>query len=76
MNTAASTIGCLPAKQAYELALSQWADGIFAFDEAEKAGEEVRAAFAAIIGAEPREVALVPTVSTAAGMVAAQLIPA
>jgi len=76
MNTAASTIGCLPAKQAYELALSQWVDGTFDFDEAEKAGEEVRAAFAAIIGAELREVALVPTVSTAAGMVAAQLIPA
>lgn len=76
MNTAASTIGCLPAKQAYEKALSQWTDGTIDFDEAEKAGEEARAAFAANIGAETREVALVPTVSTAAGMVAAQLLPA
>ena len=76
MNTAASTIGCLPAKQAYELALLQWTDGSFDFDEAEKAGEEVRAAFAVFIGAEAREVALVPSVSTAAGMVAAQLLPA
>ena len=50
------------------LPLSHWSDGTFDFDEAEKAGEEVRAAFAAIIGAEPREVALVPNVSTAAGM--------
>jgi cysteine desulfurase/selenocysteine lyase len=76
LNTASSAIGCLPARQAYELALSHWSDGIFDFDEAEKAGEEVRAAFAAIVGAEPREVALVPNVSTAAGMVAAQLLAA
>jgi len=76
MNTASSTIGCLPAKQAYELAIWRWTDGTLDFGEAEQAGEHARAAFAVFIGAETREVALVPNVSTAAGMVAAQLCPA
>jgi cysteine desulfurase/selenocysteine lyase len=75
MNTASSTIGCLPAKKAYELAISRWTDGTLDFAEAEQAGEKARAAFAVFIGAETREVALVPNVSTAAGMVAAQLLP-
>ena len=44
--------------------------------EAERAGEASRAVFAQIIGADADEIAIVPAVSTAAGIVAANLPPA
>lgn len=73
LNTATMAVGCEPARQAYERAVRLWSEGKFDWTEGERAGEEVRAGFAQLIGAQPEEVALVPAVSTAAGMVAANM---
>lgn len=73
LNTATMAVGCQPARAAYEKALAQWVEGRFDWQVAEAAGESARARFAGIIGASPEEVAIVPAVSTAAGVVAANL---
>lgn len=76
LNTASMNVGCTPARAAYELAVERWSAGRFDWTEAEQAGEDARAIFAEIIGATAEEIALVPSVSTAAGIVAANLPPA
>ena len=76
LNTATMALGSLPVRRAYEHALARWTAGEFAWQEAERAADEARALFARIVGADPDEIALVPSVSTAAGIVAAQLPPA
>lgn len=76
LNTASINVGCAPAMAAYELAIRRWSAGEFDWMEAERAGEEARAMFAEIIGAATEDVAIVPAVSTAAGIVAANLPPA
>src|SRR3954466_9951841 len=75
LNTAGMGLGSLPARQAYEQALDQWAngDGQLVSAQADRAAEESRGLFAAIVGADADEVALVPFASAAAGIVAAQL---
>ncbi len=76
LNTATMAVGNALARAAYERAVERWSAGRFDWLEAEQAGEEARAHFAALVGAAPDEVALVPAVSTAAGIVAANLPPA
>lgn len=76
LNTASMNVGSAPARLAYELALEQWCAGRFDWTEAERAGEDARVIFAEIIGATAGEIAIVPAVSTAAGIVAANLPPA
>jgi selenocysteine lyase/cysteine desulfurase len=76
LNTATMGVGCSAARAAYERAADQWSRGRFDWMEAERAGEDARAVFAQIIGAEVDEIALVPAVSTAAGIIAANLPPA
>ncbi|MCG2623643.1 aminotransferase class V-fold PLP-dependent enzyme [Arthrobacter sp. I2-34] len=76
LNTATINVGCAPARAAYELAVERWSAGRFDWMEAERAGEEARAMFAEIVGATAGEIAIVPAVSTAAGIVAANLPPA
>ena len=76
LNTANMCVGCAPATEAYQGALSRWGRGRFDWTEAERAGEDARASFAAIVGAEAEDVALLPAVSAAAGLVAANLPPA
>jgi selenocysteine lyase/cysteine desulfurase len=76
LNTATMAIGNAEARAAYEHAVERWSAGRFDWLEAERAGEEARAHFAALVGAATDEVALVPAVSTAAGIVAANLPPA
>ncbi len=76
MNTASMSVGCKPARDAYERAAERWSAGRFDWAEAEQVGEDARALFAEIIGASPECVAIVPAVSTAAGIVAANLPPA
>ena len=73
LNTATMSVGCAPAREAYGRALDRWSAGRFDWTEAEQAGEDCRAVFAEIVGARPEEVALVPAVSTAAGIVAANM---
>src|SRR5437867_13337024 len=69
-------LGATPVREAYERALSEWVSGRFDYHAAEEAGEECRRIFAGLVGALPEEVALIPSVSSAAGVVAAQLGPA
>src|SRR5580765_1692973 len=76
LNTATMAVGCTPAREAYERAVERWAAGRFDWMEAEQAGEDARALFAQIVGARPEEVAIVPAVSSAAGIVAANMPPA
>lgn len=76
LNTATMCVGCAPAREAYELAVERWSTGRFDWMEAEQAGEGARGMFAEIIGAAAAEIAIVPAVSTAAGIVAANLPPA
>ena len=75
-NTSTMAVGCAPAREAYEHAVERWSAGRFDWAEAEQAGEGARAMFARIVGAQPDEVAIVPAVSVAAGIVAANLPPA
>jgi selenocysteine lyase/cysteine desulfurase len=76
LNTATMAVGSVPAREAYEDAVRRWCAGRFDWIEAERAGEEARATFARIVGAQPEDVAIVPAVSSAAGIVAANLPPA
>jgi selenocysteine lyase/cysteine desulfurase len=76
LNTASMNVGCAPARAAYELAVQRWSSGRFDWMEAERAGEDARAMFAEIVGGTAAEIAIVPAVSTAAGIVAANLPPA
>jgi cysteine desulfurase/selenocysteine lyase len=76
LNTATMSVGCAPARAAYERAADRWSAGRFDWTEAERAGEDCRAVFAQMVGARPEEVAIVPAVSTAAGIVAANMLPA
>jgi cysteine desulfurase / selenocysteine lyase len=76
LNTATMAVGCAPAIEAYQRALDRWSAGRFDWMEAERAGEDARGIFAQMIGARRGEVAIVPAVSTAAGLVAANLPPA
>ena len=76
LNTATMAVGCAPAREAYEHAVDRWSAGRFDWMDAERAGEDARAVFAQIVGAHADEIAIVPAVSTAAGIVAANLPPA
>ena len=76
LNTASMNVGCAPAREAYELAVERWSAGRFDWMDAERAGEEARTMFAEIVGATAGEIAIVPAVSSAAGIVAANLPPA
>ncbi|HEX5214408.1 MAG TPA: aminotransferase class V-fold PLP-dependent enzyme [Vicinamibacterales bacterium] len=73
LNTATMGVGCAPARAAYERAVDQWSRGKFDWLEAERAGEDARSFFAELIGGHADEVAIIPTVSAAAGLVAANL---
>jgi selenocysteine lyase/cysteine desulfurase len=76
LNTATMGVGCAPAREAYERAVDRWSQGRFDWMEAERAGEETRGVFAELVGARSEEIAIVPAVSTAAGIVAANMPPA
>jgi len=75
LNTAAMAAGCAPVRAAYTQALERWAAGRFDWSQAERAGEAARAGFARLIGARASEIAIVPSVSAAAGLVAMSLAP-
>jgi len=74
-NTSTMAVGCAPAREAYLHAVERWSAGRFDYAEAEAAGEGARAMFALIVNAPPDQVAIVPAVSVAAGIVAANLPP-
>lgn len=72
LNTAAVALGSRRLALAYKRFIDEWtADGLD-YLRAERAADACRAALARIIGASPDDVALIPAVSAAAGLVAAQ----
>jgi selenocysteine lyase/cysteine desulfurase len=76
LNTAAVSLGSSRLHDAYRVFMDRWtADGLD-YVAAEAAAERARGLFAGLIGAAARDVALVASVSAAAGLVAAQFLAA
>jgi selenocysteine lyase/cysteine desulfurase len=74
-NTAAVALGSAALGEALRAYVSAWVDDGPGYVQAEAAGERCRAIVAGLIGAAPRDVALIPSVSAAAGLIAAQFGP-
>ena len=72
-NTAAVGLASRALADAYTALLGEWTATGFDFVRGEGAGESARRSVAALIGADASDVALIPSVSAAAGLVAAQL---
>ena len=62
--------------ETYHRTIDHWSTEGFDFPEGERAADAARAAVARLIGADAADVALIPSLSSAAGLVAAQLGPA
>jgi cysteine desulfurase / selenocysteine lyase len=71
-NTAAVGLASTALIDAYDALVDDWTRGAMDYARGEAAGEHARSAVAALIGAHPSDVALIPSVSAAAGLVAAQ----
>src|SRR5690349_8145628 len=75
-NTAAVGLASTAVADAYRRYVDEWTAHGLDYAEGEAAGERARATAASIMGAVPADVALIASVSSAAGLVAAQLGPA
>lgn len=75
-NTAAVGLASRQLAAAYHEVIDDWSASGLDFARGEQAAGRARAVVARLIGAEPRDVALIPSVSAAAGLVAAQFGPA
>ena len=71
-NTAAVSLGSTILSDAYSEFIADWTKSGLNFIRAEQAGENARNAFAKIIGAKAEDIALIPSVSSAAGLIASQ----
>ena len=71
-NTAAVSLGSTVLRDAYTRYIADWIEGGLDFFRAEQAGENARNGFAKIVGARAKDVALIPSVSAAAGLIASQ----
>jgi selenocysteine lyase/cysteine desulfurase len=76
LNTAAVALGSRRLAATYRTFIDEWTASGLDFIRAEQAAEASRAAFASILGASCDDVALIPSVSAAAGLVAAQFVGA
>lgn len=76
LNTAAVALGSRRLASAYQTFVDAWTDGGFDFIRAEHAADASREAFARILGVSATHVALIASVSAAAGLVAAQFVGA
>src|SRR4051812_1720005 len=76
LNTASVGLASTRLAQAYERELRAWTAEGFDFFRGEAAASACREAVARLIGASSSDVALVPSVSAAAGLIAAQFLPA
>jgi selenocysteine lyase/cysteine desulfurase len=76
LNTAAVGLASRRLAQTYHAVVDDWAEHGLDFARAERAANDARILAARIMGADPADVALIPAVSSAAGLVAAQLGPA
>ncbi|HZO63099.1 MAG TPA: aminotransferase class V-fold PLP-dependent enzyme [Gaiellaceae bacterium] len=72
-NTASVGLASRSLANAYRALLDEWTADGFDFVRGERAAGAARASVAALLGADPADVALIPSVSSAAGLVAAQL---
>jgi cysteine desulfurase/selenocysteine lyase len=75
-NTAAVGLASRALTDAYHEFLDEWSRTGLDYVRGETAGERAREGAAALIGADVRDVALIPSVSAAAGLVASQFGPA
>ncbi|MFC4949649.1 aminotransferase class V-fold PLP-dependent enzyme [Pseudonocardia sp. GCM10023141] len=71
-NTAAVGLASVRVADAYRSAIADWEASGFDFRIGEQAADDARSAVARLIGAAAADVALIPSVSAAAGLVAAQ----
>jgi cysteine desulfurase / selenocysteine lyase len=76
LNTAAVGLASRRLAQTYHDVVDECAMRGLDFARGEQAANDARTLAARIIGADPADVALIPSVSSAAGLVAAQLGPA
>jgi cysteine desulfurase/selenocysteine lyase len=76
LNTAAVGLASTRLTETYARVLQAWTENAFDYVRGEAAATAARAAVARLIGASVADVALVPSVSAAAGLVAAQFLPA
>ena len=76
LNTAAVGLASTRLRDTYRDLVDTWASDGFDFTRGERAADDARAVVAALMGADPVDVALIPSVSAAAGLVAAQFGPA
>jgi len=72
-NTAAVGLASRRLVETYHAVVDEWATHGFDWPRGERAANEARSAAARLIGADPTDLALIPSVSSAAGLVAAQL---
>jgi cysteine desulfurase / selenocysteine lyase len=75
-NTAAIGLASRHLAQTYHAVVDEWVSHGMDFAHGERAANRARVLVARLIGASPEDVALIPSVSSAAGLVAAQLGPA
>jgi selenocysteine lyase/cysteine desulfurase len=73
LNTAAVGLASRRLAWTYHAVVDEWTAHGFDWPRGERAAGEARAAAARLIGADPADLALIPSVSSAAGLVAAQL---
>jgi cysteine desulfurase / selenocysteine lyase len=74
-NTAAVGLASRRLADSYRELIDEWVAVGFAFVRGEQAANAARSAVARLIGADTADVALIPSVSSAAGLVAAQFGP-
>jgi selenocysteine lyase/cysteine desulfurase len=72
LNTAAVGLASRRLADTYHRAIDAWAAVGFDYREGERAATEARSCVARLMGADASEIALIPSVSSAAGLVAAQ----
>jgi cysteine desulfurase / selenocysteine lyase len=75
-NTAAVGLASRRLAGTYHEFIDEWTTAGLDYRRGEQAAGEARSAVATLIGAEARDIALIPSVSSAAGLVAAQFGPA
>ena len=71
-NTAAVALASRRLADTYHRFVDEWATVGFDFPRAERSAENARVAVARLIGADASDIAMIPSVSAAAGLVAAQ----
>jgi cysteine desulfurase/selenocysteine lyase len=75
-NTATVGLASRRLGDSYQDFIKRWLASGLDYTEGERAASEARSMMARMIGADPADIALIPSVSSAAGMIAAQFGPA